>query len=178
MSEQARKMTRVSSSSGSYDKRPIDFYYQYKPSESPHPKVKVLQKGDTFAGKYLWTFTDVNEGFQNHLIEDETNGKVSIKGATILNNALAEVPKGTYIEMTYDGTGEKKKGRRPPYLWTIDIEEGTPSLKPKVVTTAPAGKPATVVANRPAPARKAAPAPVVEDAEILEDDTEDDEVPF
>lgn len=147
---------------GGGDFPPTVAYYQYNKSEKPNPKIKILKKGDSFKGKFLRTFVDGD--FRTHLFEIEGQGRVTIKGAKMLNDALLQCPTGTYVELKFHGQGTvQKAGRRPAHLWDVfgEISESL-AAKPKSK-----GKPEKAVA----PAEEE-----VEDPEIEEELSE--EVPF
>ena len=112
-----RKLTRMKSES--MDNDPIVAYFQMKQPEKPHPKVKVLKKGQKLTGTYEHTFVDGK--YSNHLIKTD-KGKITIKGCKALAG-LATLAKGTYVEITYKGEGVAKKGNKAPYLFTVDWDD-------------------------------------------------------
>lgn len=108
---------------GAIDTRPVSFYYQYKNPEKPHPKVKVLTKGTKFTGKFLHTFVDEENGYRSHLIDADGQGKIVIKGAAGLDNALGQCPRATAIVLEFNGQAKpRRKGRKGAYLWTVDAD--------------------------------------------------------
>ena len=42
-----------------------------------------------------------------------------LKGSSVLNRALEQINDGEKIEIVYTGKGEKKKGRKAPYLFDV-----------------------------------------------------------
>lgn len=103
----------------SLDTTPVAVYYQFKEPEKPHPKVKVLKKGQKFTGTYLHTFKDDAGEYQTHLFQTNEEGKITLKGCTGLNKDLATLSRNTPVEVTYLGVGKKKPGRRAPYRFEV-----------------------------------------------------------
>jgi hypothetical protein len=123
MSARERKVQDV-------DSEPINFYYQYKKPDKPHDKVKVITKGQQWKGVYQYMFVDEEyENSKTHLLRTEAEGKITIKGATSLNNKLASLGFGKEVRIVYLGTGKRKPGRKPPYLF--DVFEVLPEDAPK-----------------------------------------------
>jgi hypothetical protein len=120
MSARERKVSGV-------DSDPINFYYQYKKPDKPHDKVKVMTKGQEWRGVYQFTFVDEEYQSKTHLIKTENEGKITIKGSTGLNNSLSTLGVGKEVRIVYLGTGKRKPGRKPPYLFDVFevLEEGT-----------------------------------------------------
>lgn len=114
-----RKMVKRSRTSSD----PINFYYQPGKITKPHPKVKQLKKGQVIAGQYETSFVNEEWGTKTHLIKTEAEGKVTVKGGQGLNDDMEGIPRGTYVEITYRGTGKAKPGRRPPYIFDVEHEE-------------------------------------------------------
>lgn len=113
-------------SSGLTEREPVNFYYQYDEPETDHPKIKVLEpKKSVIKGTYEFTFKkDVGKAtFFTHLIKTETEGQITIKGCTSLNNALTTLARGTYVELKYLGRGKAKPGQSKPYLWDMQAED-------------------------------------------------------
>lgn len=168
---------------GGVDKSPIVAYYQFE--EHDHPKVRVLQKGDSVIGRYDHRFTNENDdGFtftSNLLMTAE--GKVTIKGGVILNGALDKAGKGAIVEATYTGLGKKQQGKRRAYLFDVVVltDDDIPSdLQDRLNAPAETESEDTDEAETVAPKAKTAtkakakPAPVEEDT----DEEESEEVPF
>ena len=103
---------------------PINWYYQFEAPEKPHPKVKVLGKNETIKGTYERTFSQKKGRvtFKSHLIKTENEGKITIKGCTVLDR-LENLSQGTYVEITYLGQGIAKDGDNPPFLFNIKKEK-------------------------------------------------------
>lgn len=115
---------------------PVKTYYQFNAPETPNPKynVKVIQKGQEISGKYVDVIFDKEfnpeKPTQTHVIETFNEGKVTIKGCTSLNVALAEIGIGNLTSIVYQGKGKPSKpGRKPPYLFDVypleDDEDST-----------------------------------------------------
>lgn len=132
-------------------------YYQYKlpnPPVATKVPIKEITQGTKFSGKYITTFTDEDMGTKTHLIDDEKLGMITLKGATMLNRGFEIATPGTYFEATYEGLGKKQKGRRPAFLWTVDLDLST--IKPSTKNPQPketdndTSAPAADVAQAPA----------------------------
>lgn len=46
---------------------------------------------------------------------------VFLRGTALLQKQMEQVPVGSSVLIRYDGTGRAKKGRRPPYLFYVEI---------------------------------------------------------
>lgn len=51
--------------------------------------------------------------------ESETIG---LSGTSVLNDRMSQVAPGTLVRITYIGLGEKKKGKKPPFLFEVEQE--------------------------------------------------------
>lgn len=129
-----------------FEKRPIKTYFNFKAPDEPHPKVKVLEKGQTFVGSYQHTFkeeirdkeTGKVQTKETHLIYDDTLDALTLPGCKVLNEALAQVKRGDRVEITFLGRGKKnpkQKLRKPPYLFDVSLLEDDSIAKPAPAST-------------------------------------------
>lgn len=112
-----------------FEKKPVQTYYNFKTPEKPHPKVKVLEKGQKFIGSFQHTFVEdmpAEDGKvqqkKTHLIYDDTLGALTIPGCKSINDALLTVKRGTRVEIEFLGKGKKnpkKPMRKAPYLFEV-----------------------------------------------------------
>lgn len=105
------------------DSSPINVYYRPTKPKTDHPKVKVLKKGQMISGVYEHTFVDKEFNTETFLINTETEGKITLKGGRGLSADMAGIPRGTYVEITFQGLGKAKPGKRPPFLFEVAHEE-------------------------------------------------------
>jgi hypothetical protein len=157
--------------SSNFERREIKWYFNFNKPEKAHPKVKVLEKAQTFTGTYQHTFREetVNEAGQpqvrlTHLIYDETLDAITIPGCKSLNEALESVKRGTRLEIVFQGRAAKSKNpknkmRKPPYIF--DVYELPDDADLKI-----------------APATSTAPAAAQETAERYPDEDDDSDIEF
>jgi hypothetical protein len=131
--------------SGGFDDSPINTFYQMKEPETPHEKVKVLQKGQELIGRYSHTFVDGD--YRTHLFTSKSEGKFTVKGCASLNNAIAEANKGDTLRIVYSGKGAKpaKPGRKAPFLFEVfltteELDEAPTQATTSKTTTAKTNK--------------------------------------
>src|SRR5208282_5373675 len=107
------------------ERKPVNFHYQTTEPDEPHAKVKVLTKNQKVLGKYVFTFKDTEYNAekppQTHYFDTQEEGRVTIKGCTILNDKMSDVKQGEVVEVIYLGKGKPKKGRKAPFMFDVFV---------------------------------------------------------
>jgi hypothetical protein len=101
-------------------------------------KWEPENKGDELCGKYIGSETapgrKQGETFTAYHIMDDEGKRWSVAGAH-LDSILNQVPRDTYVWITFDGTQTVKNGEMAKYR--VDVEEGVQLVDPYEKKTAP-----------------------------------------
>ena len=109
---------REESLTSKFEKVPLKAAYQYAKSEGAPDWVKVLKPGTQIMGTYTGTYTNPETSQKTHYF-DSTEGRISVSGRTVLNNAIAKAKPGDSLRVTYKGLGKRVPGRKPPHLFDV-----------------------------------------------------------
>jgi hypothetical protein len=85
-------------------------YYGYTAPKNGNPKVKTLQKGDSFYGEYTYSFKDNTYEKTTYKIRTE-DGLIGINGCAALDKLMQRVTIGQLVRITYNGKTPIKSGK-------------------------------------------------------------------
>jgi hypothetical protein len=74
-------------------------------------KPKEMTEGQVLAGRYAGAKVFGDYDNPTFLIEQEDGSTVGLNSTSKLSRLMEKIPKGSYVEITYEGTGIAEKGK-------------------------------------------------------------------